>query len=97
MYTPTPSQSDQVQRAFTYHPPRTDQVERYERIRACAQHLAGTFITNCPQSRELSVALTKLQESVMWANAAIACNEAGDDAPGPNSPLSPPDPSLVSG
>jgi len=29
----------------------------------------------CPDSREKSVAITKLEESIMWANAAIARNE----------------------
>lgn len=29
----------------------------------------------CPDSRELSTALTKLEEAVFWANAAIARNE----------------------
>jgi len=29
----------------------------------------------CPDSRERSLALTKLEEAVSWANAAIARNE----------------------
>ena len=29
----------------------------------------------CPGSRELSLSKTKLEESVMWANASIARNE----------------------
>jgi hypothetical protein len=29
----------------------------------------------CPGSRELSLAITKLEEAVFWANAAIARNE----------------------
>ena len=33
------------------------------------------LVDECPDSRELSVALTKLEEAVMWANAAIARNE----------------------
>ena len=29
----------------------------------------------CPASREKSLALTKIEESIMWANASIARNE----------------------
>jgi hypothetical protein len=29
----------------------------------------------CPESRERSLALSKLQELVMWSNASIAINE----------------------
>ncbi len=29
----------------------------------------------CPESREKSLAITNLQQSVMWANASIAINE----------------------
>ena len=29
----------------------------------------------CPDSREKSLAMTKLEECVMWANASIARNE----------------------
>ena len=39
------------------------------------KQLAHLLVTNCPESRELSCALTKLEEAVMWANAAIARNE----------------------
>ena len=39
---------------------------------AAAKHLAEL----CPPSRELSLAMTKLEEARMWANAAIACNQS---------------------
>lgn len=37
--------------------------------------LATTYAKSCPASLELDMALTKLEESMMWANAAIARNE----------------------
>ena len=64
-----------IENNFTYHKPFGSQQERYERIRALAKELAYEFSFSCPQSRELSVALTNLESSVMWANAAIARNE----------------------
>jgi len=60
---------------FTYHRPIDDQPDRYEQIRARAYDFGVFLNTNCPQSRELSLAMTKLEEAVMWANAAIARNE----------------------
>lgn len=60
---------------FTYHPPKGDQQERYEKIRENAKNLAWMMLEYCPESRERSVALTDLESSVMWANASIARNE----------------------
>lgn len=60
---------------YTYHAPKGDQPERYEAIRAKARELAELIEENCPDSREKSLANTKLEETVMWANASIARNE----------------------
>lgn len=64
-----------LSKRFTYHKPKDDQPERYERLRSAAYGLAILFTGACPQSRELSLALTKLEEAFMWANAAITRNE----------------------
>lgn len=69
------SQIEEMGRRFTYHPPKDDQVERYSAIREAVLPLALGLCQSCPESRELSLALTKLEECVMWANAAIARNE----------------------
>lgn len=59
-----------------YHRPHADdQSVRYERIRAETGQLGIELLGMCPPSRELSVALTKLEEVMFWANAAIARNE----------------------
>ena len=60
---------------FSYHAPKDDQPERYEAIRHKCSMLAAYICEKCPESRERSLALTKLEEAVMWANAAIARNE----------------------
>lgn len=60
---------------FTYHPPKDGQPERYQLIREKAKELALLLDGECPDSREKSLAMTKLEESVMWANASIARNE----------------------
>lgn len=66
---------DEIKKRFTYHPPFGDQAQRYEDIRRNGYTLAGFLVSSCPESRELSLALTKLEEAIMWANAAIARNE----------------------
>lgn len=65
----------QVEKAFTYHPPKDDQPQRYEKIRATAKAFGLMLVEIVPNSREKSLAMTKLEEAVMWANAAIARNE----------------------
>lgn len=64
-----------IENIFTYHKPFGTQSDRYEAIRLIAKELAMTMIEQCPDSRELSLAVTHLQNSVMWANASIALNE----------------------
>lgn len=59
---------------FTYHPPTGEQVASYEVIRSMAKGLVLDIRSQCPDSREKSLAFTKLEECVMWANAAIARN-----------------------
>jgi len=75
MYKPTETQLVAQEKNFVYHKPQGNQPERYEKIRSQGKELSNLLITNCPPSRELSLALTKLEEAVMWANAAIARNE----------------------
>lgn len=69
------SNNPQIEKNFTHHPPKEGQAKRYEEIRNDAKCLAYRLDQECPDSREKSLALTKLEESVFWANAAIARNE----------------------
>ena len=60
---------------FTYHPPKDDQAIRYEMIRDWGCQFAIAIDGKCPDSREKTLAITHIEEAVMWANAAIARNE----------------------
>lgn len=60
---------------YTYHAPKGDQTARYEKLRAKARELAELIEACCSDSREKSLAHTKVEEATMWANAAIARNE----------------------
>lgn len=75
MSAPKEKAAEQIEKAFTYHAPKGDQPTRYTELRDKAKELAVLINFHCPDSREKSLALTKLEEAVMWANSAIARNE----------------------
>lgn len=66
--------NEQIEKSFTYHPPTPAQAEYYVQIRGQAKEFAYTIENLCPNSREKSLALTNLDQVVMWANASIARN-----------------------
>lgn len=74
-YPASEQQIAQNIKAFRYHPPKDGQPEKYTKIRQQTAYLASDLVTLCPPSRELSLALTNLEQAVFWANAAIARNE----------------------
>lgn len=61
---------------FRYYPPTETQIIKYSEIRSTALKLAQLLDRYCPNSREKSTAIIKLEEAVMWANASIARNES---------------------
>lgn len=74
-YEVTTEMGKRLNNSFTYHPPKDDQQERYVAIREKAKELAFFLVRNTPPSREQSLALTHLEDCIMCANRAIACNE----------------------
>ena len=75
MYTPSEADAKKLEVNFTYHVPKGDQPERYAYIRAKAKTFAELLLAECPPSRELSLAITKLEECMMWANSSISRHE----------------------
>jgi hypothetical protein len=65
----------EINTRFTYHKPHGNQPEKYEQLRNKAKELASLYLDLVPESREQSLAITALEESVMWANAGVARRE----------------------
>lgn len=68
----TEEQAKQLAKVFTYHPPKEGQPEIYEHLRAEGKKLAATIYQATPVCREQSLAITKVEEAIFWANAALA-------------------------
>lgn len=74
-YIPDQKEVDRLKNNIAHHAPHDDQAQKYGQNRSGATEFGLMLLTNCPPSRELSLALTKLEETLFWANAAIARNE----------------------
>lgn len=58
---------------FTYHAPATpDRADAHDAIRDACHNFAGLINDLCPNGREKSTAVAKIEEAMFWANAAIA-------------------------
>lgn len=64
--------NNDLENRFTYHKPTPEKAEKYPLIRDKAKELAYLIQELTPDGREKSLAITKLEESVMWANAGIS-------------------------
>ncbi len=81
-YVPPTELYNRIENDYTYHPPTPEQVIRYNKIRNMAKEFALLVVTQCPGSREASLALTNIDQAVFFANAAIARNEKELRGPG---------------
>lgn len=64
-----------VENLFKHHPPTEDQARRYRRIRIAAKDFANVIAETVRESPEQTLAIRKVHEAMMQANAAIAVNE----------------------
>lgn len=66
----------EIERRLGFHPGTPETAPKYAANRAAAIGLALHFDANLPPGREAALAQTAVQEALMWANAAVACNLA---------------------
>lgn len=73
---PSPEATEDLRNRFNYHAPHNESVKKaHEMVRAQMFGAASTVVDCCPEGREQALALTKLEEAMFWANAAIARNQ----------------------
>jgi hypothetical protein len=63
---------EEIDNRFTYHRPHGEVVEMHEGARSQTRKLAEYMNEVLPEGREKSLVITKLEEALFWANAAIA-------------------------
>lgn len=65
---------EDIEKRFKHHSPTAEKITQHEDVRSETRLLAHYFDDELPESREKALALTKLEEALFWANAAIARN-----------------------
>jgi hypothetical protein len=63
---------DDLENRFRYHKPDEAKAEKHGKVREECRYLAGVIVAETPAGREQSLAITHLEVTMMWANAAIA-------------------------
>ena len=69
-----PIPNEELADRFRYHAPSEDGVQRHATLSEVMTMAARVVYDLCPNGREKSLALTKLEEAKMWASAAVARN-----------------------
>lgn len=60
---------------FDFHPATDVTGPKHEIVRHVMKECAELLVGHVPPGRELSLAITALEEAMMWANAGIARNQ----------------------
>lgn len=75
-------ENSDLKNRFSFHPADTPEKQHsHEMVRDELLDTAVLIDNLVPDSRELSLAITKLEEAMMWANAGIARHGAMGERP----------------
>jgi len=67
--------TNDIENRFNFHPADTEEKRQaHENVRATCRTLAHHWMSQLPDGREKSLAITKLEDAMFWANAALARN-----------------------
>lgn len=65
---------EDIQSIVTYHPPTQSAKDAHEAVRLATAAALQRIVASVPEGRERSIAITKAEEAMFWANAGIARN-----------------------
>lgn len=68
-----------INSTFAYHKPSAEGLKKINRLRELYTELSNELNTMTSPSRELSVALTNLEQSAMWAIKAVVHNDPASE------------------
>jgi hypothetical protein len=69
-------EDQEIETRFAYHPPSSDEIAgAHESVREVCVTLARVLNYMLPEGREKSLAITHLEDTMMWSNKAIARNQ----------------------
>ena len=63
---------NELETRFGFHAGTAETIPKHEAVRATCLSVATQLVELTPASREQSLAITALEDAMMWANAAIA-------------------------
>jgi ribosomal protein L10 len=66
----------ELDRRFDHHPPDARRAELHDELRQATKNFTSTVLVHLdnPESREVSLFLTKMEEALFWLNAHVARN-----------------------
>lgn len=67
--------NEDLEHRFKYHAPNAAKTKKHEMTRAYLKDIAAWVNEDFSTSREVSLAMTKIEEAMFWLNAHIARNE----------------------
>lgn len=68
-------QKELIDFCFIHHPPRPDQIKKYDTVRSRFKEMAEMIKNICPETRERDQSMVNLEQAMFWANASIAREE----------------------
>jgi hypothetical protein len=66
------AEREDIVHRFSFHPSTAATGPKHDEVRLKHRGVALWVLANVPPSRERALAITALQEAMMWANAAVA-------------------------
>jgi len=62
-------------KTFAYHSPSPEGLQQIAQLRKAFSEVAAVIYLYAPDTRERSIALTRLEEAAMWAIKSIVFND----------------------